>query len=59
MTKPYQGLSGSCCHFHVSLLDQRTGLNVFLDPKDELGLSAACRSFIQGVLDHARACMAI
>jgi glutamine synthetase len=59
MTKPYQGLSGSCCHFHVSLLDRRTGLNVFLDTKDELGLSAACRSFIQGVLDHTRACMAI
>src|SRR5208282_1927546 len=59
MTKPYQGLSGSCCHFHVSLLDRRTGVNVFLDPQDELGLSAACRSFIQGVLDHTRASMAI
>jgi glutamine synthetase len=59
MTKPYKGLSGSCCHFHVSLLDRGTGVNLFLDAKDELGLSAPCRSFIQGVLDHARASMAI
>jgi len=34
MTKPYQGLSGSCCHFHVSLLDRRTGLN--LEPDTQL-----------------------
>jgi glutamine synthetase len=59
MTKPYKGLSGSCCHFHVSLLDRRTGTNVFLDTEDELGLSGTCRSFIQGVLDHTRAAMAI
>jgi len=59
MTKPYKGLSGSCCHFHVSLLDRNTGVNVFLDSKDELGLSSKCRSFIQGVLDHTRGSMAI
>jgi glutamine synthetase len=41
------------------LLDRNTGDNVFLDTKDELGLSAKCRSFIQGVLGHTRACMAI
>jgi glutamine synthetase len=59
MTKPYQGLSGSCCHFHVSLWDRDTRSNVFLDAQAELGLSGQCRSFIQGVLDHARASMAI
>lgn len=59
MTKPYKGLSGSCCHFHVSLLDRETGDNVFLDTAAEHGLSAVCRSFIQGVLDHASASMAI
>jgi glutamine synthetase len=59
MTKPYKGLSGSCCHFHVSLLDRATGKNIFLDPDAEHGISGACRSFIQGVLDHTRACMAL
>ncbi|MGA2023566.1 MAG: glutamine synthetase family protein [Steroidobacteraceae bacterium] len=59
MTKPYQGLSGSCCHFHVSLWERGGGANVFLDARDELGLSAKCRSFIQGVLDHVRASMAL
>lgn len=59
MTKPYKGLSGSCSHFHVSLIDQKTGDNVFFDPAEPDGLSAIFRSFIQGVLDHARASMAI
>lgn len=59
MTKPYKGLSGSCAHFHVSLLDRRTGANAFFDPELEHGLSAACRSFIQGVMDHAQAEMAM
>lgn len=31
MTKPYKGLSGSCSHFHVSLIDAKTGQNAFLD----------------------------
>lgn len=59
MTKPYKGRSGSCCHFHVSLLDRGGTGNTFLDATAEHGLSATCRSFIQGVLDHAQACMAI
>jgi glutamine synthetase len=59
MTKPYQGLSGSCCHFHVSLWDRKSGANVFLDPDAEFGISRQCRSFIQGVLEHTRAAMAI
>lgn len=59
MTKPYKGLSGSCCHFHISLLDPATGKNVFLDTGAEHGLSTIARQFIQGVLDHAAASMAI
>lgn len=59
MTKPYKGLSGSCSHFHVSLIDRKTGQNAFFDPADEHGMSAVFKSFIQGVLDHARAAMAI
>ncbi|WP_138468352.1 glutamine synthetase family protein [Poseidonocella sp. HB161398] len=59
MTKPYKGLSGSCSHFHISLLDKETGANAFLDLADPDGMSAVFKSFIQGVLDHARGAMAI
>jgi glutamine synthetase len=59
MTKPYAGRSGSCSHFHVSLIDKATGLNAFLDEEMEDGLSAVMRSFIQGILEHTRAGMAI
>ena len=59
MTKPYAGRSGSCSHFHISLLDKETGQNVFLDNYMEEGLSSLMRSFIQGILEHTRAGMAI
>jgi glutamine synthetase len=59
MTKPYKGLSGSCSHFHVSLLDANTGRNMFFDAADPDGMSAICKQFSQGVLDHARAAMAM
>lgn len=59
MTKPYKGLSGSCSHFHISLFDKKSGRNAFFDPKAQHGMSETCRSFVQGVLDHAPAAMAI
>ncbi|MEM8836727.1 MAG: glutamine synthetase family protein [Pseudomonadota bacterium] len=59
MTKPYKGLSGSCSHFHISLIDKETGKNAFLDADPEDGMSPLMRSFVQGILDHARASMAI
>ena len=59
MTKPYKGRSGSCSHFHVSLQHLETGRNAFLDEDMEDGLSALMRGFIQGILDHTRASMAI
>ncbi|HEY9215638.1 MAG TPA: glutamine synthetase family protein [Ancylobacter sp.] len=59
MTKPYKGLSGSCSHFHISLIDKHTGQNAFLDTNEENGLSNTFRSFIQGVLDHTPAAMAV
>lgn len=59
MTKPYKGLSGSCSHFHVSLLDAKTGQNAFLDADREDGMAPLMQSFVQGILDHARASQAI
>jgi len=59
MTKPYKGLSGSCAHYHISLLDRQTEDNAFLDLDDPDGMSQTFKSFIQGVLDHTRSSMAI
>src|SRR6202048_888724 len=58
MTKSYKGLSGSCSPFHISLLDE-SGANACLDRDDENGLSGTFKSFIQGVLDHMPATMAV
>lgn len=57
MSKPFPGLSGCCCHYHISLWDKHTGQNAFVNTDDVLGLSATAKSFIQGILDHAPAMM--
>lgn len=57
MSKPFPGGAGCGCHVHMSLLDRKTGRNAFLDPKDPDGLSAVARSFIAGLVKHARAMM--
>lgn len=57
MSKPAADMSGSCCHFHISLVDRSTGSNAFADQSDRWGLSAIAKSFIQGILDHAPAMM--
>jgi glutamine synthetase len=57
MSKPWGDRAGSGCHYHISLLDRKTGKNVFLDKKGKHGLSAVCTAFVQGVLDHAPAMM--
>jgi glutamine synthetase len=59
MTKPYKGISGSCSHFHVSLYNLESGENVFLDTGNKDGMSAVMQSFVQGILDHARAAQAL
>lgn len=59
MTKPYKGLSGSCSHFHVSLFRLEDGRNTFLDAADPDGMSGTMKSFVQGILDHARAAQAM
>ena len=57
MSKPFAGGAGSGCHVHMSLLDRKSGKNAFLDAKDPDGLSAVARSFIAGLVKHARAMM--
>ncbi|NER79185.1 MAG: glutamine synthetase [Leptolyngbya sp. SIO1D8] len=54
MSKPFAGMAGCCCHFHISLWRQ-DGTNAFLDTEADDGLSSVAKSFIQGILDHAPA----
>jgi glutamine synthetase len=55
MTKPWSDSAGSGCHTHVSLLDVDSSQNAFGDPDDPQEMTDTCRSFIAGVLRHARA----
>jgi glutamine synthetase len=59
MSKPTSTSAGSGCHFHVSLIDRKTGKNAFLDPEDKDGLSPEARQFCAGILKHAPALMAL
>lgn len=57
MPKPIFGINGSGMHTHQSLF---TGSkNAFYDPKDQYNLSAVAKSYIAGILAHAREITAI
>ncbi len=58
MPKPIFGVNGSGMHTHQSLLRQ-DGENAFFDPGAELQLSDTALHYIGGILDHARAFVAI
>jgi glutamine synthetase len=57
MPKPLNGVQGSGMHTHLSLFDGED--NAFHDPSDEYGLSKIGRSFIAGLLVHAREITAV
>jgi len=46
------GLAGSSSHVHMSLADKKG--NVFVDPKDPLGMSETMKSFVAGQLKYAQ-----
>lgn len=52
MPKPRAGQNGSGMHCHMSLFKGQR--NAFFDPKDEYHLSALAKSFLAGLLRHAR-----
>lgn len=52
MPKPVYGINGSGMHVHQSLF--KGDRNAFFDPKDKYHLSSIARSFIAGLLRHAR-----
>jgi glutamine synthetase len=57
MPKPIEGAFGSGMHTHLSLFEG--DVNAFHDPGDEFGLSQVGRSFIAGLLTHAREITAV
>lgn len=61
MPKPFAKLTGSGCHFHISLWDTEKRRNLFFDDMDRrgLGLSTLAYQFLAGVMAHARALTAI
>src|SRR5579885_1033481 len=59
MSKPSASMAGCGCHFHISLIDRKTGQNAFVDTADKDGLSATARHFAAGILEHAPALMAL
>jgi glutamine synthetase len=52
MPKPFTTQPGSAMHVHLSLFEGDR--NAFHDPSDEFNLSKTARSFIAGLLRHAR-----
>ena len=59
MPKPFLHLTGNGCHMHVSAWDKAGKKNLFLDKKDELGISGAAYNFLGGVLRHAEGLCAL
>lgn len=59
MPRPRMDLPGSGMHTHQSLYDMKSGVNVFVDPENEYGLSEVARCFLAGQLHHARAMCAV
>ena len=59
MPKPFQRLTGSGCHHHISVWDRKRKVNLFADPQDKLGLSKLAYHFLGGVLHSAEALCAI
>jgi glutamine synthetase type III len=53
MPKPFLNLTGNGCHAHASIWDKAGKKNLFLDGKDEMGLSQLAYNFLGGVLHSA------
>jgi glutamine synthetase type III len=59
MPKPFQGLTGSGCHAHISVWDKDGRTNMFHDDGDEMGLSRQGYHFLGGIMKHAESLSAI
>jgi len=54
MPKPFASKTGNGCHAHVSVWNKKNK-NLFLDKKDNLGLSSLAYNFIGGIMHSAEA----
>jgi glutamine synthetase len=59
MPKPIHGINGSGMHVHQSLFSIAEGRNAFADPSAPYGLSDLAKSYMAGILAHARGMSAI
>ncbi len=59
MPKPFYGINGSGMHTHQSLWTMDGKTNLFHDGSDEYHLSKIARSYMAGLLTHARGMIAI
>ncbi len=59
MPKPIHGINGSGMHTHQSLYSIEESRNAFADPTAPYGLSDLAKSYMAGVLAHARGMSAI
>lgn len=59
MPKPMVRKQGTGMHTHQSLYSIEQGRNAFADPSDLHGLSKIARSYMAGVLKHARGMLAL
>jgi glutamine synthetase len=59
MPKPIHGINGSGMHTHQSLYSIAASRNAFADPDNKYGLSDVARSYMAGILAHARGMIAI
>jgi glutamine synthetase len=59
MPKPIHGINGSGMHTHQSLWSIAEGRNAFADAANPYGLSDVARSYMAGILAHARGMIAV
>ncbi|MDD9884871.1 MAG: type III glutamate--ammonia ligase [Gammaproteobacteria bacterium] len=59
MPKPFAHLTGNGCHAHVSLWDKAGGKNLFMNARDELGLSKLAYQFLGGIMEHVESLASI
>lgn len=59
MPKPFNVPGGAGWHTHASLMDDKTGENLFYSAKASYGISDLGLNFIGGVLRHAKALTAV
>src|SRR5260221_6603323 len=59
MPKPIHGINGSGMHTHQSLYSIADSRNAFADASNKYGLSDLARSYMAGILAHARGMIAV